>query len=323
MTDTYKNFDDERRQSSSSERPSLWIKDFATQYDFCIVFPADENGDFTNRGKGYLENLQKLGFEIYAYKRPGEIYLLLKITLEKLRALADNIDFRMLLDASQTEKQLLDGDAEKGIAPIRIAHRSEITKYLPHQYIYGKYSRQIGEQLYWKETEADNPFRELIRLKLCAILLEQRVGGKENLKIRRYIRNGWLLGCFPLHNREHTQTIEFKWELFPFGNSNLPLDDVKEYFGEKIGLFFVFMEYYIYALLIPAVIGLPLQIAVFAMGDYSAPFLPMFSIFIALWAVVMLEVSKETIVIVIVVVIAVILIGLLISFGNEERKPRH
>jgi hypothetical protein len=236
--DDYKPFDDERSNSRASDRPSLWIKDFAAQYDFCIVFPT-ENGKFTHRGNQYIEKLQKLGYDMFAYKSPGnndEIYLLLRVPLEKLRATAGRLDFGMLLDAAQVEKRLALGDQDHGIAPVRIAHVPEVTKYHPYQLIYGKYSRQIPEDLYWKDAGASHPFRELVRLKLSAILLEQRINGNENLKIRRYIRNGWLLGSFPLHNREQTQVIEFKWQLFPFQNQNLPLDDVKEYFGEKIGL---------------------------------------------------------------------------------------
>jgi hypothetical protein len=38
---------------------------------------------------------------------------------------------------------------------------------------------------------------------------------------------------------------------------------------------------------------LPFQIAVFVINDYSAPFLPPYSFFISLWAVVMLEFWKR------------------------------
>lgn len=41
------------------------------------------------------------------------------------------------------------------------------------------------------------------------------------------------------------------------------------------------------------IIGLPFQIAVFAINDYSAPFLPFYSFFISLWAVCMLEFWKR------------------------------
>ena len=39
--------------------------------------------------------------------------------------------------------------------------------------------------------------------------------------------------------------------------------------------------------------GVPLQLAVFILNDYSAVFLPVYSYFIALWAIFMLEFWKR------------------------------
>lgn len=280
---------------SSVDRASHFVRDLASEYDFCVVLPA-EKGELTERGKGYVKTLVSLGFEIFMYKNldpEHEIIVLLRIPLEKLRAFADHLDFRMHLDPIEVERQLESGDAEKGISGVSIAHCPEITQYHPYQYIFGKYSRKIGEHLYWREDGLNHPFREIVRLKLSALLLESRPHNKrENLKIRRYLRKGWMKAVFPLHNRERTEVLSLKWKNFPF--QRLPLDDLKEYFGEKVALYFVFMEHFTYFLAIPAVMGIPLQIAVFATNDYSAPFLPFFSFFMALWAVCMLEVSCFT-----------------------------
>jgi hypothetical protein len=270
-----------------------WVKDFAGQYDFCIVLPA-ENGEPTSRGRGYLETLHHLGFETFIYKNlreDKEIFILLRAPLEKLRAFGDNLDLVMLLDPSEITQQLADGDKEAGIGPVTISDNPEITSYAHNQYIYGKYSRQINEKIYWKEPGWKHPFRELIRLKLCAILLETRPApNKENLKIGRYLRNRWILGCFPLHDRAKTEMIDYKMKFYPM--QAVPLDDIKEYFGEKITLYFGFTEHYTNWLIAPAIIGVPFQIAVFALNDYNASFLPFFAIFISLWAIFMLEVSK-------------------------------
>jgi hypothetical protein len=271
-----------------------WEKDFAERYDFCIVLPA-KDGEPTDRGRGYIKTLRKLGLELFIFKNlreQTEVFILLRASLEKLRAFADRINMPMLLDSQEIQSALAAGDAEKGIAPIVINDIPDVTSYKPYQYIYGKYSRLAPERLYWRDS-LDTPFRELIRLKLCALILETRPdGGKsENLKIARYLRNGWMLGCFPLHDRAKTELLEYKMSFYPM--QTVPLDDLKEYFGEKIGLYFGFVEHYTTWLIAPAVIGVPFQIAVFATGDYSAPFLPFFSVFIALWAVFMLEFWKR------------------------------
>ena len=62
--------------------------------------------------------------------------------------------------------------------------------------------------------------------------------------------------------------------------------------GLLIEMFYSVRCYQVW-LIAPAIVGIPLQIAVFALNDYSAPFLPFFSYFIALWAIFMLEYWKR------------------------------
>ena len=249
---------------------TTWSKDLAGEYDFCIVFPADK-GEFTKKGLGYIHSLKALGFELFIYKNireDTEIIVLIRTPLEKMRAYADNIDFLMKLDPVVIKDIIEKGDAEHGIAPVEIQDIPEITSLKPYEQIYGKYSRNVDERIYWKEEGMTHPFRDLIRLKLTALILESRPSnGKENLKIRRYIRSGGLKACFPLHNRAKTENLGVEWMKFPFKAQ--PLYEIKEYFGEKVAMYFTFMEHYTTFLAIPAVVGLPLQIAVFAMNDYS------------------------------------------------------
>lgn len=181
----------EHYMESSIERNSTFVRDLAADYDFCIVLPAVK-GEISDRGKGYLKTIGALGFELYMYKNldaQNEVVILLRVPLDKLRAYADKIDFRMLLDPAEVQRQIEAGDPERNIAGVEIAHRPDVTHYLPYQHIYGKYSRKINERLYWREEGLDHPFREIVRLKLCATLLERRPHPKrENLKIRRYLR---------------------------------------------------------------------------------------------------------------------------------------
>jgi hypothetical protein len=268
------------------------VINYNTHFDFCIVFPT-ELGDFTARGKGYLEKLQQLGFQLLAFRGRSQstdkIYVMVKARMANLRAFADERDLYMLLDSKEVKNQLEAGDAQAGIAPVTIPHRPEYSSYLPYDYIYGKYSRKIDEKLYWKADDEDHPFREIIRLKLAAILLETRMNKSENLKIRRYLRNGWLKGVYPLKSKEKVKEIDDLMREYPF--KPLPTDHLKEYFGEKVALFFVFIQHYSRWLRAPAIVGLAFQIAVFVLNDINANFLPFFSVFLALWAVTMLEAS--------------------------------
>lgn len=274
---------------------SDWKTDYADRYDFCIIFPADyTTGDFTDKGKGYIRILKKLGFEIFAFKgmRPDkEIFVLVRAPIDRLRQYAEQVKFKIKLNRFKLKEKLESGDQEKNISPIVIPHNKEVTKLDPYEYIYGRYCTEIDETIYYQESGITHPFREVIRLKLDAMILESKPGTGQNLKIQRYLRVGTLLGCYPLHNRAKTQALGAMWRQFP--RQKLPLYHIKEYFGEKIAMYFAFTQHFLLFLLTPAIIGLPMQVYIFATSDYSATFLPFFSLFISLWAVCMLEFWKR------------------------------
>lgn len=269
--------------------------DFASTYDYCLVLPLDEEKKLNGTSKGYVEKLRFNGLELFAYKsiRGDELIILMKVTLDDLRIFADKIDFIMLLDPPALKETLELGNEKCDIAPIHINHDPSIIPYEPYQHIYAKYSRKVDENLYWRESNATHPFRSLIRLKLIALMVEARKGRAEPLKMRRYLRLGKVLGYFPLHDRSKTDyltSVWLPWKVMPW---NSPFMDIKEYFGEKITLYFVFMGHYTQWLLGPALVGIPLQLVIFIMDDFSSPVLPGFSFCIALWAIVMLEFWKR------------------------------
>lgn len=271
--------------------------DFASMWDFCIVFPANKDGNFNDRGSQYIDKLRTLNFELFAYKSPNAkdcIFVLLRMPIQFIRAFAEEMDFKMLLDRKVLEDVAKSGNAERGVGPIDISHRPELVKYEPYELIFTKYSSLVRESLYWREEGDLHPFRHQIRLKIAATILQSKPKtGGENLKIRRYMRNGWLKACFCLHNSEKISEFNktwLPWNVLPW---NQPFDSIKEYFGEKIAFYFVFMGHYTKMLLFPALIGIPLQAYIFYVWDFSSPVLPVFSFIISMWAVIMLEFWKR------------------------------
>ncbi|KAJ1427837.1 calcium-activated chloride channel-domain-containing protein [Ochromonadaceae sp. CCMP2298] len=273
-------------------RPSDWER--PQDYEFCMVFPVQQR-DFTEKGKGYVKILRKLGFELYAFfgiREEKEIFVLVRTPIDKLRAFADSVDFKLKMNAVEIQKALEAGNEESGIAPIFIDHRPDITHMTPFQHIYCKYSNAADEKLYQFDDGLPHCFSEIVRLKLAALIVESRpADGSQNLKIRRYIRSGWLLACYPLHDKKKADELMHEWRKYPL--QKLPLDRFKNYFGQKVGMYFAFLDHFAISLVLPAIVGLPLQIAVFATGNYSAEFLPYFALLIALWAVTTLELWKR------------------------------
>ncbi|XP_053849654.1 anoctamin-10 [Vidua macroura] len=106
--------------------------------------------------------------------------------------------------------------------------------------------------------------------------------------VRRLLTSGILVQIFPLHDREELKKLCHSW----YGRVKVgyqPLDDIRCYFGETIALYFGFLEYFTFALIPMAVIGIPYYM--FAWEDYDK--YVMFATFNLLWSTVILEVWKR------------------------------
>lgn len=68
--------------------------------------------------------------------------------------------------------------------------------------------------------------------------------------------NGIVLSHFPLHDFHQLVRLQRSWVRFFSWKYEIPLDEVKDYFGEKIGLYFAFLKYYVKWLRTPAVLGI-------------------------------------------------------------------
>lgn len=315
-------------------------------YDFCLVFPTEKkaNGewDITDRGFGYLENLQDLGFEIFSFRVVGQkppslfhlftycwnkndkekdnyciAFVMLKAPLEKLRECAERIELRMMLDPVLIQQRIEAGNIEAGIAGVKIRHEPNITPLWPYDFIYSKYKKSKEELFYKPKREMhtgskqddrlleldydhQHPFRDLLRLKLSSVILQSRprylVDGKkfsaQNLKIARYLKHKWLLGCFLMHKASDNFFFRQQWSDYPF--KALPLEEIKEYFGEKKALYHAYMDHYTKFLIIPAVVSIPFQIMVWFLNNYSASFIPFYAVLLPVWSVAKLDVSHPS-----------------------------
>eukprot|EP00604_Paraphysomonas_vestita_P001703 CAMPEP_0174817746 /NCGR_PEP_ID=MMETSP1107-20130205/254_1 /TAXON_ID=36770 /ORGANISM="Paraphysomonas vestita, Strain GFlagA" /LENGTH=652 /DNA_ID=CAMNT_0016028733 /DNA_START=1071 /DNA_END=3029 /DNA_ORIENTATION=+ len=200
----------------------------------------------------------------------------------------------MLLDEDRLKETANAGNPEKNIASIDILHDPEETELRPYEMIYAKYRDELTEELYWRPKNLNHPFRESVRLKLTQILIESPPPDKTNpIKLRQGILKGRITAFFPLHNIPRLNEIKEKWlspSVLPWQQ---PFFEIKEYFGEKIGLYFKFMAHYNLWLTGPALIGIPLQIYIVAINNFSSPVQIAFAVFIVIWAVIMLEFWKR------------------------------
>ncbi|KAI5280991.1 Anoctamin-10 [Manis pentadactyla] len=106
--------------------------------------------------------------------------------------------------------------------------------------------------------------------------------------LRRLLTSGIVVQVFPLHDNEALKKLEDAWYTrFPLKYQ--PVDRIRGYFGETIALYFGFLEYFTFALIPMAVIGLPYY--VFVWEDYDKYVI--FASFNLIWSTVILEVWKR------------------------------
>ncbi|CAI5663459.1 unnamed protein product [Oreochromis niloticus] len=106
--------------------------------------------------------------------------------------------------------------------------------------------------------------------------------------IRRLLSKGILIQMFPLHEKEELKRLSFSWYK-KVKLSLQPLDDIRHYYGEGQALYFGFLEYFTFALVPMALIGVPYYL--FDWEDYDK--YVVFAVFNLVWCTVILELWKR------------------------------
>uniref|UniRef100_A0A3Q4MA82 Anoctamin n=1 Tax=Neolamprologus brichardi TaxID=32507 RepID=A0A3Q4MA82_NEOBR len=106
--------------------------------------------------------------------------------------------------------------------------------------------------------------------------------------IRRLLSKGILIQMFPLHENEELKRLSFSWYK-KVKLSLQPLDDIRHYYGEGQALYFGFLEYFTFALVPMALIGVPYYL--FDWEDYDK--YVGFAVFNLIWCTVILELWKR------------------------------
>eukprot|EP00074_Homo_sapiens_P086754 XP_016862208.1 anoctamin-10 isoform X7 [Homo sapiens] len=106
--------------------------------------------------------------------------------------------------------------------------------------------------------------------------------------LRRLLTSGIVIQVFPLHDSEALKKLEDTWYT-RFALKYQPIDSIRGYFGETIALYFGFLEYFTFALIPMAVIGLPYYL--FVWEDYDKYVI--FASFNLIWSTVILELWKR------------------------------
>ncbi|CAM9653012.1 unnamed protein product, partial [Phaeothamnion confervicola] len=250
--------------------------------------------------KEILNRLASGGFEtrMYYSVQRDEVYCKIRCPLDRLEREADRVDYKL-----QLEPLALQAVCEAGRpgrwGPIKIQDKHKQCCYEPFQHIYAQYEYDRPEVAHLYRRYGDGvkrtPFRGVDRLKIeYGVMVAKRGDGGCNLDIVRLVKNKCVMAFFPLHDKVEMRSLQLKWLRFFQWPWNQPIDDVKDYYGEKVGLYFLWVAHYTTWLLPAALVGLLCWINVASAGnDPNTPGAAAFAVFIALWSTCFCEFWKR------------------------------
>ena len=113
------------------------------------------------------------------------------------------------------------------------------------------------------------------------------------LVLEKLLKAEIILAAFPLHDRSELQACQSKWLVYWSWPWDQPFVKIKDYFGEKIGLYFVFLGHYTEQAGVAAIIGVIVWLAACLTGGVNSPVIPFFCVVMSVWATVFLETWKR------------------------------
>lgn len=187
--------------------------------------------------------LHQAGIESRAFYsiQNDEVYLKVRAPPSKLLKEAERTQYKLQYDPIKLREYI------ERVSPPGPPELSPITKLPPYEYMYGAYDSADAKLDLFKvhgKCESSKLLREVDRIKLLVSLIEapKEVGGA-GIKLEREKRTRHVLGYFPLQNYKSLADITNEWLAFRQNPWSVKIvDDVKDYFGEKIGLYALWLQ---------------------------------------------------------------------------------
>jgi hypothetical protein len=110
-----------------------------------------------------------------------------------------------------------------------------------------------------------------------------------NSALDQLVKNKVIKNFFHMHNALRRNDLVKRWVFDWTGRQ--PIEDIREYFGEKIALYFVWLGFYTSMLWIPAICGTFLIISQLISysftGSMDNPWVPLYCCFMSVWSIVL------------------------------------
>jgi hypothetical protein len=309
----------ERKLSRDSPiiKEDEFLKEYGYSWDYVFVFKVydeDERDDMTSTQKEFtmknvidrIENAE-LETKCFYSVQKDEVYVKVRCPPSRLRAEASRINYKLLLDKNRLRVRARTGKKVEGgqayiWRPINITDEFNTSPFSPYDYIFGPYINTAElAPLYAQYTVGDKayPFQQLDRIKLILSIFERRVSDEvpgAGLNMAKMIAKSVTLGQFPVHNYDDLNRLQRKWLVLWQWPWNQPLDLIKDYFGQRIGFYFLYLQHYTTMLMGPALLGVIYDVLLAVYGNDGiyivAVAQPIYLCLMLVWSTIYVELWK-------------------------------
>ena len=257
----------------------------------CMVFEADD-GESTNSGKPSMS--QQIRQPIVDKLRAAD--LLVREELSR-----DRDEMFVLISASdKRQRQVAEIMGETGMLKLRLRQQDRDGREQKNEGAWTPFKQHL-QPLYEPSSEG-SLFSSAQQLQILEFILnseDERAMGPHlvlqlspgNRPLDQLQTDGFIKMWFRLHKEDTKAALEKRW-VWQWKTMQ-PIEAVREYFGEKIALYFLWIGYYTTMLWIPAICGIILTISQvyshIVTDSMDNPWVPLYCCFITVWAIIFIS----------------------------------
>ncbi|KAI9921505.1 hypothetical protein PsorP6_000032 [Peronosclerospora sorghi] len=274
------------------------MEEVQERWDYVIVFPNPPKHviEVSDERDTIIKRLLGTGLQLRLFYSTGKTLVFCKIRApeELMRREAESLKMHLQLDSAELRRASFNGIPEYGIAPFPIRDAKQSYRYSPFDYIFAPYF-QAGDlqHFYAKKGPNDSLFSSTDRISLIEhIITNHHTGAGQD--IDRLIYEGIIVDTYPLHEEQEKMDLKKRWIIWNTSPMNQPFDQICQYFGVKVALYFLYLGHYTKWLLYPTLVGIVTGIVSYSIpsDDYKTVFAyisPLYGAFMTIWMTVYLE----------------------------------
>ncbi|KFQ40475.1 Anoctamin-5, partial [Mesitornis unicolor] len=253
---------------------SIFFRDGVRRIDFVLSYVDDLNKEWEKkleRRKEFESNLQKAGLELETEDKKesedGKIYFVkIHAPWEVLITYAEVLNIKVPIKENDIPSTV-ENPLDCMLAPLRLPEK---VMHPEPDYFTAPFSKD-KQELYLINDESTF-FSPSMRNRIVNYILTRcpygTEEGKKKFGIKRLLNNGTYSAAYPLHDCQYWKkandpncdneryTLYVEWARFLRFYKEQPLDLIRKYYGEKIGIYFAWLGFYTEMLFLAAVVGL-------------------------------------------------------------------